>query len=92
MPVINHKELNDAIRYFEALVDALEDYLSMLEGRRVQYERENRDPATSTRVVNLRIDRVNELLEILNGEAFDVLRWIIDGVATLDSVDEGRHV
>lgn len=92
MVAITHAPLEDAVKHYEELVDALERYQSFLQQRLERYRHEGRDPRTYERVVTNKMSRVAELQELLNGETQDLLRWVVDGIGTLESVDEGRWV
>lgn len=92
MAEIIYPQLQEAVNRFEGLVASLQEYRSFLEGRRRRYDQEGRDPMYNQRVVTGNINRVNRLLELLDRDANDLLLWIVDGIGTLESVDQGVFV
>lgn len=92
MVAIAHPPLREAVEHYERLVASLEEYRGFLAERMARYRSRGRDPNGFERVVTNKIGRVDELLELLNGDLNDQLRWVVDGVGTLESADQGRWV
>lgn len=92
MVAILHEHLDLAVEHHEELIAALERYRGFLLERLDRYRREGRDPVTFERNVTMRLQRLDRLIELLDGQAADLLRWVVDGVGTLESVDEGRWI
>lgn len=85
-------DLNQAVENFEEMIDALDRYRETLVARRKRYESEGRDPATYARIIANNLRRIERLEAKLDGEAYDLLRDVLDGSGTLTSVDEGRWI
>lgn len=92
LPESEYPDLHDAVEHYDSAITALERHQRLLENRLRRYKSEGRDPATYERVVNGAIVVVEDLLSMLNGDAHDQLRWVVDKVGVLDSVDQGVWV
>lgn len=92
MVAITDPDLQQALDHFEQMVEAVERYRTTLLGRRERYQAEGRDPRTYASVLASNLRRIDRLRQELDGEAFDLLRFVLDGSGTLRSADEGRWI
>jgi hypothetical protein len=92
MVEITDRDLNQAAENFEEMIEALGRYRDALVARRKHYESEGRDPATYARVIANNLRRIDLLEKQLNGETYDLLRFVLDGTGTLESADKGRWI
>lgn len=92
MVAITDPDLQQALDHFEQMVEAVERYRATLIDRRERYQAEGRDPRTYASVLASNLRRIDRLRQELDGEAFDLLRFVLDGSGTLRSADEGRWI
>ena len=92
MVTIANPDLQQVLEHFEQMVEAAERYRATLLALRERYQAEGRDPRTYASVLATNLRRIDRLQQMLDGEAFDLLRQVLDGTGTLGSVDEGRWI
>lgn len=100
MPKMTYPQVQAIVDHFEALVTACEEYREFLDRRRRGYQATEKPPYGSpqfkdfaiNRMVTKNIGRVQALLDLLDGEGYDLLRPIVDGLGTLESAHKGEWV
>ena len=92
MVEITDPDLNQVLEHFEKMIESIERYRATLLGRRERYQSEGRDPRTYESVVANNLRRLDRLQQELEGEAYDLLRTVLDGSGTLGSADQGRWI
>ena len=92
MVAIADHDLQQVVDNFEDMADALERYRATLLSRRERYQNEGRDPSGYAHPISSNLKRIERLQELLDGEAYDLLRQLLDGTGVLASVDEGRWI
>ncbi len=92
MVTITDSDLQQVLEHFEQMVEAVERYRATLLDRRERYQADGRDPRTYESVLANNLRRIDRLQQMLDGEAFDLLRQVLDGTGTLGSADQGRWI
>lgn len=92
MPKINFPEVQEIADDFEALVSACEAWRTFLEQRRAEYHQMQDPPHGGVRVVDNNIRRVQALLDLLEGDGYDTMRAIVDGLGILETAHKGEWV